>query len=86
MKLVVCERCGGNEFDYEKRIAICRYCGSRYALEKDDAVGQGDTSIALDGDVARLLAKCKTEPTRARKYANLVLDIDPGNTQALKYL
>mgnify|MGYP004639388299 FL=1 len=86
MKLIVCERCGGNEFDYEGKTAICRYCGSRYALEKDDATGQGDTRIALDDDVARLLAKCEAEPARARKYANLVLDIDPDNAQALRYL
>ncbi len=48
--------------------------------------GQGDTRIAPDDDVARLLAKCEAEPARARKYANLVLDIDPDNAQALRYL
>ena len=86
MKLIVCERCGGNEFDYERKTAVCRYCGSRYALGKDDVAERGDASIALDDDVARLLAKCETEPARARKYANLVLDIDPDNAQALRYL
>ena len=40
----------------------------------------------MDDDVARLLAKCEAEPARARKYANLALDIDPSNTQALKEL
>lgn len=47
---------------------------------------QASTHIALDDDVVRLLAKCEAEPARARKYANLVLDIDPSNTQALKEL
>lgn len=82
MKLITCERCGGNEFDYTGKIAICRYCGSKYA----DVARQASTHIALDDDVARLLAKCEAEPARARKYANLVLDIDPSNTQALKEL
>jgi DNA-directed RNA polymerase subunit RPC12/RpoP len=44
------------------------------------------SSIALDNDVTRLLEKCRTEPWNARKYANLVLDIDPHNREALKYL
>ena len=26
------------------------------------------------------------DPARARKYANLILDIDPDNPEALKYL
>lgn len=86
MKLIACERCGGNEFDYIGKTAICRYCGSKYALEENDVARQANTRIALDDDVAKLLAKCEAEPSRARKYANLVLDIDPSNTQALKYL
>ena len=69
MKLITCERCGGNEFDYTGKIAICRYCGSKYALEKDDVARQASTHITLDDDVARLLAKCEAEPARARKYA-----------------
>lgn len=40
----------------------------------------------MDDDVARLLAKCEAEPTRAHKYANLALDIDLSNTQTLKEL
>ena len=42
--------------------------------------------IALDDDIARLLKKCQTDPSNAQKYANLVLDIDPDNEEALKYL
>ena len=71
---------------YTGKTAIRRYCGSKYALEKDDVARQASTHIALDDDVARLLAKCEAEPTRARKYANLVLDIDPSNTRAMKEL
>ena len=42
--------------------------------------------IALDDDIARLLKKCESDPRNARKYANLILDIDPDNEEALKYI
>ena len=44
------------------------------------------SGIALDDDLVRLLAKCKADPKNARKYANLILDIDPDNEEALNYL
>ena len=31
-------------------------------------------------------SKCKEDPVNAKKYANLVLDIDPHNVEALKYV
>jgi hypothetical protein len=79
---------------------VCPYCDSRFAITKEDRsrglFGSShhatlshsgvDSSIALDDDVVRLLEKCRTEPWNARKYANLVLDIDPHNREALKYL
>ena len=43
------------------------------------------STIALDDDVKRLLEKCKTDPKNARRYANLILDIDPDNEEALNY-
>ena len=45
-----------------------------------------NSSITLDNDVERLLKKCRSEPQNAKKYANLVLDIDPTNREALNYL
>ena len=47
---------------------------------------QDSLYIGLDDDVAELLRKCRENPARARKYANLILDIDPDNPEALKYL
>ena len=44
------------------------------------------STISLGDDVKRVLEKCKSDPRRAKKYANLVLDIDPTNQEALKYL
>lgn len=45
-----------------------------------------ETVIALEDDIQRLLEKCKQEPWKARRYANLILDIDPGNKEAIQYL
>ena len=45
-----------------------------------------NSSIALDDDVERLLKKCRTDPKNARRYANLILDIDPDNAEVYKYL
>lgn len=79
---------------------VCPYCESRYAITKQTCSSgfwgsshhatlthSGvDSNIALDDDVQRLLKKCKTDPRNARKYANLILDIDPDNEEAYKYL
>jgi len=44
------------------------------------------SGVSLDSDVERLLLKCHEDPRRAARYANLILDIDPTNEEALKYL
>lgn len=69
---------------------LCLYCGAKFAAEptksefvKPTAV---QSNIDLSDDVERLLQKCRTDRKNARKYANLVLDIDPDNTEALSYL
>jgi len=46
----------------------------------------GGAAIELEDDVRALLAKCKSEPHNAEKYANLVLDIDPTNQAAQSIL
>ena len=42
--------------------------------------------VSISEDIKRLLAKCRTDRKNARKYANLILDIDPNNKDALQYL
>lgn len=99
MESIACKNCGANALVRKGDFLICPYCESRFAITKEErrsglfgsghgGYSHGDvaTSIALDDDVARLLAKCKSDPRNARRYANLILDIDPDNAEAYKYL
>ena len=101
MELLTCKNCGANALVPRNGYMVCPYCDSRFAITEEDRrnglLGSGNhhtvlshscinSAIALDDDVARLLAKCKTDAKNARKYANLVLDIDPDNEDALNYL
>ena len=79
MKQIVCESCGASDFIEKAGFRICKYCGTQYQINSKSA-------IFIDDDVQRLLQKCKDEPWSARRYANLILDIDPTNKEALKYL
>lgn len=44
------------------------------------------TTIGLASDIDTLLKKCQEDQVNRRRYANLVLDIDPTNQQAKNYL
>lgn len=100
MEALVCKNCGANALTQKNNYMYCPYCESRFAITREDRTSgilgsnhhvslthnYTSSSIALDDDVSMLLNKCKTDPKNARKYANLVLDIDPDNEDALKYL
>lgn len=100
MEALICQNCGANALIRKNNYMVCPYCDSRFAIteeERKKGLFTGghhailshsgvDSSIALDDDIACLLNKCKTEPKNARKYANLVLDINPDNEEALMYL
>lgn len=89
MEVFVCKNCGANTLRREKDAWVCPYCDARFVVPGNTAGatrGSVSSSIDLEDDVARLLAKCKADPRNARKYANLVLDIDPDNMEALRYL
>ncbi|MDR2106391.1 MAG: TFIIB-type zinc finger domain-containing protein [Coriobacteriales bacterium] len=85
MELVVCTKCGASDFFEHDGFRVCSYCHSKYRA-KTNSRGFANSSIALDDDVAELLQKCVSDPANAKRYANLVLDIDPTNAMAMRYL
>ena len=85
MKALVCEHCGGDEFIQKDGYRMCRYCKSKFVIPKDEREKPWAT-IDLSDDVKRLLDRCKKEPARAKKYAMLILEIAPGNQEALEIL
>ena len=100
MKELVCKSCGATGLQIRGSYAICDYCDSKFLLTADDfgiystlkrhsTLNQCNGSsigISLGSDIEVLLQKCRLNPKNARKYANLILDIDPDNEEALKYL
>lgn len=98
MKQIKCNSCGADDVIEKNGFLTCRYCRSKFVIEQGEKYIYnsvksfnnnktiGCSSIALEDDVQRLLDKCKIEPKNARRYANLILDIDPTNKEALKYL
>lgn len=85
MKIEICEKCGGGEFVSQDGYRICQYCNTKYLITPEDVTRKGSV-IALDNDIKMLLQKCQDDPRNAYRYASLVLDIDPGNKDAIKYL
>ena len=84
MELIICKTCGANEWEKHDGYLVCKYCHQKYITTGKNNVKQ--TNISLGSDIEVLLQKCKTDPKNAKKYANLVLDIDPDNSEAIKYL
>jgi len=80
MKSLICTSCGASEFIKRDGYQECAYCGVKYKLEISTK------GTFMTDEISTLLQKCKLEPHNARKYANLILDIDPGNKEAMRYL
>lgn len=78
MKQNQCPNCGSTDFINRDGYKICQYCQSKFKIN--------NSVIALQEDIDNLLEKCEREPWNAKKYANLILDIDPKNSKAVKYL
>lgn len=85
MKLVDCIRCGSNELTEVDGFLICTFCRSKFVPESSD-VPVAQTEIELNSDVKRLLDLCESDPANRKRYAGLVLDIDPSNQRARQYL
>lgn len=90
MKKLLCLNCGANIFTDSNEYKICIFCNSQYKPEennKPEVQKQKKQSIiSLQNDIDRLLQKCKENPAHASRYAELILDIDPTNNEARKYL
>jgi DNA-directed RNA polymerase subunit RPC12/RpoP len=99
MQVIYCQGCGSTSFVEKEGYRVCQYCGAKALIQERVPVQSYTTvvyknvpscpvssSIDLTDDVTRLLMKCKSDPRNARKYANLILDIDSDNTEAMKYL
>ena len=85
-KFAVCSYCGSQfKLDDEPAAAV-GFAAPKGGTSHFTFQSNGASTIDLDDDVSRLLAKCKREPKNARKYANLILDIDPDNQEARRYL
>ncbi len=85
MKLMICTRCGSNELRQFNGYLVCNYCRSQYSIQQED-LPQKESIVDMVSDVEALLAKCRSDPANRRRYANLVLDIDPTNSEVLQYL
>jgi len=100
MEGIVCKNCGSNSLQFKHGFWVCDYCDTRFVpteLTGGQTIsygggssrsfgGSGGSQISVSSDVENLLQKCRLNPKKARKYANLILDIDPDNKEALKYL
>jgi hypothetical protein len=42
--------------------------------------------ISVSSDIEALLQKCREDPRNRKRYAGLILDIDPTNPEAQQYL
>jgi uncharacterized Zn finger protein (UPF0148 family) len=80
-----CTRCGSNEFYELDGYIICAYCRSKYSPAVED-VSVKETTIGVHSDIQLLLQKCKEDPANRRRYASLILDLDPTNQEAAAYL
>lgn len=84
MKDSSCPNCGAISFIYKDGAKFCKYCNSRYETEEESV--RKSVEISLLSDIDILLEKCKADPLNAKKYAGLILDIDPTNSEAKRYL
>ena len=85
MRALLCDSCGSTELRVVDGFAICDYCRSRFVTNSEDLPAK-QTQVTVSTDVQLLLEKCVSDPANRRRYANLILDIDPFNTEVHKYL
>ena len=85
MKLVKCTKCGSNELFEESGYVVCVYCRLKFVPSTGDRP-KSESTISVYQDIHELLEKCRSDSSNSRRYANLILDIDPTNVEVLQYL
>ncbi len=80
-----CENCGSKEYTVQKKKVICAYCHTCYKAQKGDPFTFG-AKIDLMDDINILVSKCIKEPHNAKRYANIILEMDPYNQFARRYV
>lgn len=86
MKVVDCRGCGSKELVREAGLLRCTYCQSTFVPESDDVPRTAAIGTGLAADIRALLDKCEQDPMNRRRYASLVLDLDPTNEEARRHL
>ncbi len=84
MKQLICNQCGANQFFEIDGYKICQFCQTKH-VKTIEEVANKESTINLSEDIRNLLQKCRDDPRNARRYASLVLDLDPSNAEAQKY-
>lgn len=85
MNLVECSRCGSKDLTPRNGHLVCAFCRSEY-IPNFGGYPKTETVVDVLSDIQALLQKCELDPSGSRRYANLILDIDPTNQEAAKYL
>ncbi len=80
----VCKNCGSTDFMVKGTQFVCKYCRSPFV--PDFVNPNGTQGVGISEDIQRLLQKCYEDPRNAKKYANRILDIDPTNIDAKRFL
>ena len=80
-----CTRCGSTDLDERQGFVVCAYCQSKYPVQMKAAPAK-ETTIGIHSDIEQLLQKCRDDPANRRRYASLILDMDPTNQEASLFL
>jgi len=91
LKNIECSKCKSVDFEKVNGTMKCVYCRTTYVANANAAKNLFNTHVAssvieIDEDILLLLNKIKAEPWNKTRYANMILDIDSTNEEALKIL
>ncbi len=85
MKIIKCTKCGSNDLYHEEHYVVCSYCRIKFTPSAADRPVP-ESVISVYDDIQALILRCQNEPHNSRRIAGLILDLDPSNVEAHKYL